>query len=744
MKSLFGLGNFRDTWLMCRWRVFWILLFLLTLSPPAYPTPPPPSVSPTAPFPSTGGSTLPQEIQISEESDGPFQVWKEKNKYFLVIAVDHIGVTGSDFDLSRVSGARVAETFSKLGYKSLPKQTPFLIGNQTNRGNVLSALEILKDLAPPTSVIVYYSGHGVTSEQEHHLWLQLFGQDQVGPGHGITLSELVKIPRIGGYLGELFVILDASYSGQAPLSDALELKDLSEKTLIFSSSSIKQHSQTLRLPEGNRSAFTHNLLRALSSQWSTADVNRDGILRFSELDNFTRIQLQRHFQKKDILELMTPRLTEPKNEEIFIAYQRDQIQHWGTNDRQALQILALERALSPSIAREKLLATKSSQRLAASQQAHSLAQHINSGTSSPYAQGLVALADGSLGEARTLLGLAETQAKVSEHHLAKIYLARGRTEVYAGRFGLAVPWYKKTLALQPPNDPKLLNEFGLVWVKAGRYEEALQFLEQGLKVREKSLDPMDSRLAVSLNNLAGLYHGQGNFEKAEPLYQRALKITEHAVGPEHPSLVPQLNNLAKLYRDQEKFPQAEPPYRRVVQITERELGPKHPEVVTALNNLALTYKAQGKYAEAELLYLRVVQIDETNLGPTHPKVAYDLNLLALLYRAQGKLAESEPLYQRLLEIDEAALGPDHPEVATDLNNLAELYRIQGKYVEAESLYLRSYEIMRKNFGLRHVRTRTVMNNYLRMLNISGQVEKASRVREEHQQSLRTQNPPGTN
>ena len=732
---------FRDTWVAYCWSVFGIFLITLTLPPQAYPTAPPPSINPTAPFPSTGEPPLQPQLPIPEESDGPFQVWREKDKYYLVIAVDQTGLTGRDLDLTRVNGARVADTFSKLGYKPLLKQSRFLTGDQTNRANVISALEILKDLPPLSTVIVYYSGHGITSEQEYQLWLQLYGQDTIGPGHGIPLSEIVESPRIAGYHGELIVIVDASYSGRATLSDALTLKDLGEKTLIFSSSSIKQNSQTLRLPDGNQSAFTHTLLKALSAQWSTADENADGILRFSELNNFTRVQLHRHFQNKDIPELMTPRLIGPKHEVFFIAYQRGQVQHWLTNDRQALQIQALEGTLSPSMSREKLLATKSSQKLGASEQAQALAKHIKANTNSLYAQALVALADGRLNEARNLLAQAETQEKAQGHHLAMIYLARGRTEIYAGRFGLAVSWYKKTLALQPPKEAKLLNEFGLVWVKAGLYEEALIFFEQGLKLREKSVDPMDPSLAVSLNNLAGLYHNQGKFKEAEPLYLRALKVTENAVGPDHPSLVPHLNNLARLYRDQERFAQAEPHYQRVLKITERALGPEHPKVVTALNNLALTYKAQGKYAEAEPLYRRVVQIDEANLGPTHPKVAYDLNTLALLYRAQGKHAESLPLYQRLVEIDEAALGPDHPEVATDLNNLAELYRSQGQYAKAEPLYLRSYEIMRRNYGLGHVRTVTVVNNYLRMLNISGQVDKASRFREEYEQAIRQQNRP---
>ncbi|MBE7384424.1 MAG: tetratricopeptide repeat protein [Leptolyngbya sp. SIO1E4] len=41
-------------------------------------------------------------------------------------------------------------------------------------------------------------------------------------------------------------------------------------------------------------------------------------------------------------------------------------------------------------------------------------------------------------------------------------------------------------------------------------------------------------VALSLNNLAGLYDAQGRYEEAEPLYTQALTLFEQILGPEHP------------------------------------------------------------------------------------------------------------------------------------------------------------------------------------------------------------------
>jgi tetratricopeptide (TPR) repeat protein len=48
------------------------------------------------------------------------------------------------------------------------------------------------------------------------------------------------------------------------------------------------------------------------------------------------------------------------------------------------------------------------------------------------------------------------------------------------------------------------------------------------------LGPEHPDTALSLNNLAALYHATGAYAKAEPLFERALAIREKAPGRQHP------------------------------------------------------------------------------------------------------------------------------------------------------------------------------------------------------------------
>jgi tetratricopeptide (TPR) repeat protein len=53
-------------------------------------------------------------------------------------------------------------------------------------------------------------------------------------------------------------------------------------------------------------------------------------------------------------------------------------------------------------------------------------------------------------------------------------------------------------------------------------------------------------VAITLHNLARLYHHQARYTEAEPLYRRCLAIEEKTIGPEHRRVATTLNNLAEL------------------------------------------------------------------------------------------------------------------------------------------------------------------------------------------------------
>jgi hypothetical protein len=68
--------------------------------------------------------------------------------------------------------------------------------------------------------------------------------------------------------------------------------------------------------------------------------------------------------------------------------------------------------------------------------------------------------------------------------------------------------------------------------------------------------------------------------------RRALTIDETSYGPDHPKVAIRLNNLAGLLLATNRLAEAEPLMRRALVIFETSLGPDHPDTVTVRANRA--------------------------------------------------------------------------------------------------------------------------------------------------------------
>lgn len=160
--------------------------------------------------------------------------------------------------------------------------------------------------------------------------------------------------------------------------------------------------------------------------------------------------------------------------------------------------------------------------------------------------------------------------------------------------------------------------------------------------------------AEKLGTEATKLHKQGRYAEAVALTQKALSLQESLLGKEHPDVAISLNDLAGLYTRQGRYREAEPLYKRALFIQENEPEPKRLNAAAFLNNLASLYANQGRYREAEPLYKRALAIAEKSVGEQSNTAAY-LKNLALLYTKQGRSREAEPLYKRALLMREKIL-----------------------------------------------------------------------------------------
>ncbi len=325
------------------------------------------------------------------------------------------------------------------------------------------------------------------------------------------------------------------------------------------------------------------------------------------------------------------------------------------------------------------------------EEAKELAEQIPEDADS-YSLALKAIANEDYEKAWELLDTAQEEQDIKQRDL---YLARGRTKFYQGRYLEAYPWYEKALALCQ-DDIELLFETSVVFLYSGKYNIAEQVCMHMQKIVGDTQDDHPEDYATSLINLAFLYCDQGRYKEAEPLINQALEIEKKILGEEHPSYATSLNNLADLYCGQGRYKEAEPLYKQALEIKGNVLGEEHPSYATSLNNLAGLYCDQGRYKEAEPLQKKDLEVTKKVLGENHPDYATSLNNLADLYCNQGRYKEAEPLYKQALEIWKKVFGEEHPDYSTCLENYIGLLDKMGRPDEAEKMRAEAQTVLEKH------------------------------------------------
>jgi outer membrane protein OmpA-like peptidoglycan-associated protein len=447
------------------------------------------------------------------EIDVALEHWKSKSKFFIVVTATKSSVPEANLEFSTVNAEFVATKLRQHGYEQL---TEPLSAETATKNNFIRALKKINELADNGLVVVYYSGHGVASDHDSELWLQLYGED-LGPSFGLSVTNLISAARGGSYHGELIIVIDSCFSGQGTLN-ALTPRQLDKTTILTSSSEI-QSSRILTLPDGSQSsAFTFYLTEALTNGWANADFDRDGILEHSELLKYLRLRLNCARLQNKIDAPMTPKPFLFSNEQFF-AYDQTKVRNWKSPLRQLLITERLTRELATVTQSQTSKPQPSTKALA-------LAKLIPADADA-YSRALKLIAEGKASDASSLLS---DPTNIINGDLQKLYLASGLAFTYLGRYGEAIESYKKGLRLNKENRD-LLDEIASVLALEGKYTEAEKAFERAIAIKTIQLGSQHPQLADTLERYQQVLRKSNQAQKADAIVTEVASIRTKAASP---------------------------------------------------------------------------------------------------------------------------------------------------------------------------------------------------------------------
>jgi CHAT domain-containing protein/tetratricopeptide (TPR) repeat protein len=213
--------------------------------------------------------------------------------------------------------------------------------------------------------------------------------------------------------------------------------------------------------------------------------------------------------------------------------------------------------------------------------------------------------------------------------------------------------YERAFGPDHPNVALTCHNLAALLLDLGDQPGARLLAERARRFRDRT-GTDDAFVTQSLNPLVGMDPPFQSSVAARALFERALTIKEKTLGPDHTSVALTLTSLANVHKSMGERASARPLYERALAIREKALGPAHPDVADTLDRLGELLVEEGDHAGARQVFERALGLYEQVYGPDHPWVGNIRQHLAELLATVGDTADA-----LRMALETERIGLDH-------------------------------------------------------------------------------------
>jgi tetratricopeptide (TPR) repeat protein len=197
-----------------------------------------------------------------------------------------------------------------------------------------------------------------------------------------------------------------------------------------------------------------------------------------------------------------------------------------------------------------------------------------------------------------------------------------------------------------------------------------------------------------LDSMGKLAQQEGKMEEAQEWLDRALAVKQSPLGHGAQCLSHTLMNLGDLALEGGNASKAKEYHHRALQAVETELGTDDVGVAEPLIKLSVISFAEGRIGEARAQLERAMRVLVKVHGFDHPSVARCADMVGLVAAEQGDFGPARCSFQLAVEVREAIDEGDSPALANALCQLVSLQPLD-QLAPAKSMLLRARDIYRK-------------------------------------------------
>lgn len=225
-----------------------------------------------------------------------------------------------------------------------------------------------------------------------------------------------------------------------------------------------------------------------------------------------------------------------------------------------------------------------------------------------------------------------------------------------------------------------LQSLGICLVEMNDNENAYVCLTEALQMKEFDYDNTDDDDVAEINrNLGTIWLRKGKYEEALKCYEAALKTkSSHSIETkkDHVNLMSCIDGA--------------------LEAVSELFGNGHVKYAKLLHQKGNQHGARSEHTQAIEAYVEALRVYKAQYGDTHLSVANTLYNLGVSLNAKGSPDKAIKCFVKALRITKARLGDDHLDVADSYEQIAASNKLIRNYSEAVAYYEKALAVRKQS------------------------------------------------
>ncbi len=223
--------------------------------------------------------------------------------------------------------------------------------------------------------------------------------------------------------------------------------------------------------------------------------------------------------------------------------------------------------------------------------------------------------------------------KISQNKKATLFHQIGIIHQYKGEYDQALEFFQKSLKIkeQIGNPSGIANSYhhiGIIHQYKGEYDQALEFFQKSLKIKEQIGNP--SGIANSYHHIGIIHQYKGEYDQALEFFQKSLKIKEQIGNPS--GIANSYHHIGIIHQYKGEYDQALEFFQKSLKIKEQIGNPSG--IANSYHHIGIIHQYKGEYDQALEFFQKSLSIEEQIGNPSG--IANSLAQMGLIYKTKGE------------------------------------------------------------------------------------------------------------